>query len=98
MKVYKLQQCTSDHGITFDFDQHALLCLPHLVTCVSHLLELWTASMTKTIAAAAVVFKASHSHVTPTQSLKLDVGSQHFAPQRAVAAKVSANEAFQRQL
>ena len=42
-----------------------------------------------TIAAAASVPRASHSHVSLTQPLGLDSGCHHFALQKAAAAKVS---------
>ena len=45
--------------------------------------------MTQTIAAVDTVLRASHSHVTLTQPLGLDTGSQHFALQKAVAVRVS---------
>ena len=66
-----------------------LLSLQHLVTFVSHLLEPRIATMTMTIAAAAIVLKAPQFHVSLTQPLVLDAGSQHFALQKAVAARVS---------
>ena len=55
-----------------------------------HLLEPWVATILLTIVAVANVLRASHSHVLIlTQPLELDSGSQHFALQKAVAAKVS---------
>ena len=67
-----------------------LLCLPHMATFVSHLLESRIATTLPTIAAAAFVLRTSHSHVLiVTQSLEPDSGSQHFALQQAVAARVS---------
>ena len=72
------------------FDQNVLLCLLYRATSVSHLLEPRTATiMTQGIAAADIVLRASHSHVTLTQPLELDTGSQHVALQKAVAARVS---------
>ena len=69
---------------------NVLLSLPHLATFVSHLLEPRIATITPTIAAAAIVLRTSHSPVSPlTQPLGLDSGGQHFARQKAVAAKVS---------
>ena len=47
-----------------------------------------------TIAAAANVLRASHSHVLLTQPLELESGSQHFALQKAVAAKVSGGDSI----
>ena len=75
----------------FDFksNQRVLLCPPHRATFVLHLLDPRTAIMTQTIAAVDSVQKASHSHVPLTQPLGLDTGSQHFALQKAVAARVS---------
>ena len=47
-------------------------------------------TMTSTIAAAAIVLRNSHFHVSLTLPLGLDSGSRHFfAPQKAVAVKVS---------
>ena len=70
-------------------NQNVLLCLPHRATSVPHLLEPRTATISQTIAAADFVLRASHSHVFLTQPLGLDTGSQHFALQKAVAARVS---------
>ena len=42
----------------------------------------------KIIAAAEIVLRSSHSHVSLTQSLGLDTGSQRFALQEAVAVQV----------
>ena len=50
--------------------------------------------MTQTIAAAANVLRTSHSHVLLTQPLELDSVSQHFALQKAVAAKVSGGDSI----
>jgi len=69
--------------------QNVLLCLPHQATSVFHLLEPWVATTLLTIVAVANVLRTSHSHVLIlTQPLELDSGSQHFALQKAVAAKV----------
>ena len=82
--------------LNFDFffksHQNVLLCLPHRATSVLHLLEPRIATITPTIAAAAIVLRtSSHSCVSRlTQPLGLDSGSQHFALQQAVAARVSA--------
>ena len=70
-------------------NQNVLLCLPHRATSVPHLLEPRTATMTQTIAAVDSVLRTSHSRVTLTRPLGLDTGSQHFALQKAVAARVS---------
>ena len=70
-------------------NQNVLLCLPHRATSVLHLLEPWTATTLVTIAAADIVLRTSHSHVSLTQPLGLDAGSQHFALQKVVAARVS---------
>ena len=75
-------------------NQIVLLCLPHRATCVLHLLKPWSATMTQTIAAAANALKTSHSHVLLTQPLELQSGSQLFALQKAVAAKVSGGVRF----
>ena len=67
-----------------------LLYLPYMATFVSHLLESRIVTMLSTIAAAANAPRTSHSHVLiVTQPLELDSGSQHFALQQAVAARVS---------
>ena len=50
--------------------------------------------MLVTIAAVAIVLRTSHSHVSMTQPLELDSGSQHFALQQAVAAKVSGGDSI----
>ena len=63
-----------------------------MATFVPHLLEPRIATMTLTIAAAAIVLRASHSHVSLTQFLGMDAGSRHCALQKAVAAKVSCEE------
>ena len=47
-----------------------------------------------TIVAVANVLRTSHSHVSLTQPLELDSGSQHFALQQAVAAKVSGGDSI----
>ena len=74
----------------FQFNQIVLRCLPHQATSVLHLLEPWIATILVTIVAVANVLRTSHSHVLIlTQPLELDSGSQHFALQKAVAAKVS---------
>ena len=71
-----------------------LLSLQHLVTFVSHLLEPRIATMTMTIAAAAIVLRTSQFHVSLTQPLGLDAGTQHFALQKAVAVTVSGEKLF----
>ena len=74
----------------FKSNQNVPLCLPHRASSVSHLLEPRIATITPTIAAAAIVLRTSHSRVSRlTQPLGLESGSQHFALQKAVAAKVS---------
>ena len=70
-------------------NQNVLLCLPHRATSVLHLLEHRTAITLVTIAAVDSVLRTSHSHVTLTRPLGLDAGSQHFALQKVVAARVS---------
>ena len=75
-----------------NFDQNVLLCRPHLVTFVSHLLEPRTAIIPVTVAAAASVLRASHSHVSLTQPLGLDSGCHHFALQKAAAARVGGDD------
>ena len=65
------------------------LSLQHLATFVSHLLEPCIATILVTIAAAAIVLRTSRFHVSLTQPLGLDAGSQHFALQKAVAVKVN---------
>ena len=70
-----------------------LLSLQHLATFVSHLLEPRIATI-PTIAAAAIVLRTSQFHVSLTQPLGLDAGSQHFALQKAVAVKVSGEKYF----
>ena len=57
-----------------------------------HLLEACIASILVTIAAAANVLRVLYSHVLLTRSLELESGSQHFAPQEAVAARVSGGD------
>ena len=59
-----------------------------------HLLEPRIATILVTIAAVANVLRTSHSHVSLTQPLELDSGSQHFALQKAVAAKVSGGDSI----
>ena len=60
-----------------------------------HLLEPWFATILVTIAAVANVLRTSHSHVSLTQPLELESGSQHFALQQAVkAAKVSGGDSI----
>ena len=76
----------------FQFNQNVLLCLPHQATSVLHLLEPWIATILLTIVAVANVLRTSHSHVSMTQPLELESGSQHFALQMAVAAKVSGGD------
>ena len=44
--------------------------------------------------AATNVLRLSASHVSLTQSLGLDAGSQHFARKKAVAAKVSGEKTY----
>ena len=78
----------------FQFNQNVLLCLPHQATSVLHLLEPWIATILLTIAAVVNVLRTSHSHVPMTQPLELDSGSQHFALQKAVAAKVSVGDSI----
>mgnify|MGYP003326606674 CR=1 FL=1 len=79
----------------FHFNQNVLLCLPHQATSVLHLLEPWIATILVTIVAVANVLRASHSHVLIlTQPLELESGTQHFALQKAVAAKVSGGDRF----
>ena len=73
---------------------NVLLSLQHLVTFVSHLLEPRIATMTMTIAAAAIVLRTSQFHVSLTQPLVLDAGTQHFALQKAVAVKVNGEKVF----
>ena len=73
---------------TFNLLQNVLLSLQHLATFVSHLLELCIAAIL-TIAAAAIVLGTIQFHVSLTQPLGLDAGSQHFALQKAVAVKVN---------
>ena len=68
-----------------------LLSLQHLVNFVTHLLP---ATMTMTIAAAAIVLRTSQFHVSLTQPLGLDAGTQHFALQKAVAVTVSGEKLF----
>ena len=70
-------------------NQNVLLCLPHRATSVPHLLESRTATTLVTIAAADFALRTSRSHVTLIQSLGLDTGSQLFALQKVVAARVS---------
>ena len=45
--------------------------------------------MKQTIAVVDFVLRDSHYHVSLTQPLGLDTGSQHFALQKVVAARVS---------
>lgn len=78
--------------VEFISNQNVLLCLHILVTSVFHLLEPRIAITQPTIAAVAIVLTASHSLVSLTPSLELDSGNQHFALQKAVAAKVSGDE------
>ena len=59
---------------------------------VFHLLKPRIAIITQTIAAVAIVLKRLHSLVSLTRPLELDSGNQHFALQKAVAAKVSGDE------
>ena len=72
---------------------NALLSLPHLATFVSHLLEPRIATI-PTIAAAAIVLGTIQFHVSLTQPLVLDAGTQHFALQKAVAVKVNGKQIF----
>ena len=75
-------------------NQNVPLSLHTLVAFVLHLLEPRIAIILPTIAAVAIVLTASPSLVSPlTRSLELDSGNtQHFALQKAVAAKVSGDE------
>ena len=73
-------------------NQNVLLFLPNLATCVFHLLEPRIAITRPTIAAVAIAQTASPSLVSLTRSLELDSGNQHFALQKAAAAKVSGDE------
>ena len=59
-----------------------------------HLLEPWIATILVIIAAVTKVLRTSHSHVLLTQPLELESGSQHFALQQAVAAKVSGGDSI----
>ena len=62
-----------------------------------HALEPWIAIIgiiLPTIAAVAIVLTASHSLVSLTRSLELESGNQHFALQKAVAAKVSGGDSI----
>ena len=82
--------------VEFISNQNVLLCLPILLTSVFHLLEPRIAITLPTIAAVAIALTASPSLVSPlTRSLELDSGNQHFALQKAVAAKVSGDESCQ---
>ena len=63
-----------------------------------HLLEPRIATILLTIAAVANALRASHSHVLLTRPLELESGSQHFALQQAVAAKVSGGDSIVRSL
>ena len=76
-------------SFSFQFNQNVRLCLPHQATSVLHMLEPWFATILLIIVAVANVLRTSHSHVLLTQPLELVSGSQHFALQKAVAAKVS---------
>ena len=79
--------------VEFISNQNVLLCLPNLATFVFHLLEPRIAITLPTIAAVAIALTASPSLVSPmTRSLELESGNQHFALQKAVAAKVSGDE------
>ena len=78
--------------VEFISNQNVLLCLPILLTFVFHLLEPKIAVTRPTIAAVAIVLTASPSLVSLTRSLELDSGNQHFALQKAAAAKVSGDE------
>ena len=78
--------------VDFIPNQNVLLCLPILLTFVFHLLEPRIAITLPTIAAVAIVLTASPSLVSLTRSLELDSGNQHFALQKAAAAKVSGDE------
>ena len=81
--------------VDFISNQNVPLYLPNLATCVFHLLEPRIAITLPTIAAVAIVLTASPSLVSPlTRSLELDSGNQHFALQKAVAARVSGGDRF----
>ena len=73
----------------FQFDQNVLLYPPSWATFVSHLLMIAIMTAATTNVAATNVLRLSASHVSLTQSLGLDAGSQHFARKKAAAAKVS---------
>ena len=82
--------------VEFISNQNVPLFLTNLATSVFHLLEPRIAITLPTIAAVAIVLTASPSLVSPlTRSLELDSGNQHFALQKAVAAKVSGDESCQ---
>ena len=81
--------------VDFIPNQNVLLCLPILLTSVFHLLEPRIAITLPTIAAVAIALTASPSLVSLTRSLELESGNQHFALQKAVAAKVSGDESCQ---
>ena len=76
----------------FISNQNVLVSLLILATSVFHLLEPRIAITLPTIAAVAIVLTASPSLVSLTRPLELDSGNQHFALQKAVAAKVSGDE------
>ena len=78
--------------VEFISNQNVLFCLPILVTSVFHLLEPRIAITLPTIAAVTIAQTASPSLVSLTRPLALDSGNQHFALQKAVAAKVSGDE------
>ena len=75
-------------------NQNVPLSLHTLVAFVLHLLEPRIAIILPTIAAVAIVLTASPSLVSLTRPLELDSGNQHFALQKAVAAKVSGGDRF----
>ena len=76
-------------------NQNVLLSPPHWATSVLHLMEPGIATILVTITAVANVLRTSHSHVLIlTQPLELESGSQHFALQKAVAAKVSGGDSI----
>ena len=81
--------------VEFISNQNVLLFLHRRVTFVFHLLEPRIAITRPTIAAVAIALTASPSLVSLTRSLELDSGNQHFALQKAVAAKVSGDESCQ---
>ena len=74
---------------SFPAFQNALFCPLHQDAFVLHLLEHRTASMKETIAAAAIVWRALHCHVSLTRPLGLESGRcQQFVSRMAAAARV----------